>query len=230
MSTWDALFGTELTLLACIARIMVSFCIGSILGVERRMRQHILGMRTLILICVSSTLLMELSLYVPTMNGGTGDGGRIAAQVVSGIGFLGAGAILRTGLNITGLTSSAIIWASAALGLAVGAGLIWQSLIVVVLFQFSLVLLELFEDKFFPAEYSRQIALEFENKRIDMKALTEVLKQHGIRVKNTEISRTMGEKNLKVTLTVKAPKEIDFFAIIDSIKPLGKLSQYRFSD
>jgi len=56
MSTWDALFGTELTLLACIARIMVSFCIGSILGVERRMRQHILGMRTLILICVSFNL------------------------------------------------------------------------------------------------------------------------------------------------------------------------------
>lgn len=230
MFTWNALFGSELTLTACIARILVSFCIGAILGIERRARQHMMGMRTLILICVSSTLLMELSLYIPELNNGNGDAARIAAQVVSGIGFLGAGAILRTGLNITGLTSSGIIWASAALGLAVGAGLIWQSLIVVVLFVLALVYLELFEEKFFPAEYSRLIVLEFENKRIDMAALKAVLKQHGMQVKNTEISRTMGEKNLQVTLTVKAPKEIDFFAVIDSIKPLGKLSQYRFSD
>ncbi len=228
--SWSALFGFDLTLGACIARILVSFCIGAILGIERRMRQHILGMRTLILICVSSTLLMELSLYVPTLNGGTGDGARIAAQVVSGIGFLGAGAILRTGLNITGLTSSGIIWASAALGLAVGAGLVWQSVIVVVLFELSLVFLEIFEDAFFPAEFSKQLFLEFENKRIDMDALTDALKEHGLRVKNTEISRTMGEKNLQITLTVKAPKHIDYFAVIDSIKPLGKLSQYRFTD
>ncbi len=230
MLTWNTLFGPELTLTACIARILVSFCIGAILGIERRMRQHILGMRTLILICVSSTLLMELSLYVPQLNGGNGDGARIAAQVVSGIGFLGAGAILRTGLNITGLTSSGIIWASAALGLAVGAGLVVQSFIVVILLFLALVFFEIFEERFFPAEYSRQIVLEFENKRIDMNGLSDALKQHGMKVKNTEISRTMGEKNLQVTLTVKAPKEIDFFAVIDSIKPLGKLNKYRFSD
>ncbi len=230
MEIWNALTGPELTTTACIARILVSFCIGAVLGVERRMRQHILGMRTLILICVSSTLLMELSLYIPLLNGGNGDGARIAAQVVSGIGFLGAGAILRHGLNVTGLTSSAIIWATAAFGLAVGAGMVVQSLTILVLFEIALILFEIFEERFFPAEYSKQITLEFENKRINMNELKDVMKKHGMQVKNTQISRTMGQKNLQIILTVKAPKEIDFFAVIDSVKSVGKLSQYSFND
>ena len=96
-----------LTVPVCTVRLLLSFVAGCILGLERKFRMQFVGMRTLVLICVSSSLLMMLSVYtvqiaVPL----SGDPARIAAQVVSGIGFLGAGAILRHGLNVRGLTSA----------------------------------------------------------------------------------------------------------------------------
>lgn len=77
----------------CLLKVAVSFFCGIVLGIERRTRQQFIGLRTLILICVSSCLLMQISLYIATLSQGRGDPGRIAAQVVSGIGFIGAGAI-----------------------------------------------------------------------------------------------------------------------------------------
>ena len=98
------------------ARIAASFFCGLLLGFERKTRQHSVGMRTLILISVSSSLLAMLSSIItlePRVTGG--DPTRVAAGVVTGIGFLGAGAILRQGMNIKGLTSAAIIWTAAAI-------------------------------------------------------------------------------------------------------------------
>ena len=115
----------------CLLKVAVSFFCGIVLGIERRTRQQFIGLRTLILICVSSCLLMQISLYIATLSQGRGDPGRIAAQVVSGIGFIGAGAILHQGLNIKGLTSAAIIWTAAALGLAIGAGYLVPSVQIV---------------------------------------------------------------------------------------------------
>jgi len=103
--------------------IMAVVC-GGIIGFEREMRQKPAGFRTNILICVGSTLFMWMSLYMGTqIVPDRGDPARIAAQVVVGIGFLGAGTILHSRGHITGLTSAALIWVVAAIGMAIGAGL-----------------------------------------------------------------------------------------------------------
>ena len=126
----------------CIIKLCLSFVCGFILGIERKSRQQTVGMRTLILISVSSTLLALLSSYMALVNDiHQGDPSRIAAGVVSGIGFLGGGAILHQGLNIKGLTSAAIIWAAAALGLAIGSGLYIQSFAALAIIVFSLLIL-----------------------------------------------------------------------------------------
>ena len=97
--------------------------LGGIIGFERELAGKPAGLRTNILICIGAALLMDVSLRVSVIDGkGIGDPGRIAAQIVSGIGFLGAGTILQGQGVVTGLTSAATIWVVAAIGMTVGAG------------------------------------------------------------------------------------------------------------
>ncbi len=108
-----------------IVKMALALVIGGLIGIERSLGDHPAGLRTHILVCAGATLIMIISLDVPTRFFGLteSDPARIAAQVVSGIGFLGAGTILREGTTVRGLTTAASLWITAALGLAVGAGL-----------------------------------------------------------------------------------------------------------
>jgi putative Mg2+ transporter-C (MgtC) family protein len=108
------------------AKLLTAILAGGAVGLERELRHKPAGLRTNILICLGSALLMDLSMRIATPVGG--DPGRIAAQVVTGIGFLGAGTILHTRGTITGLTSAATIWVVAAIGLTVGAGFLFEAL------------------------------------------------------------------------------------------------------
>src|SRR5688572_6320215 len=103
-----------------IQRLLLSAGLGAVLGLEREWRQKYAGLRTNILIALGSTLFTVMSIDLSTASGG--DPTRVAAQIVTGIGFLGAGAIMRTGSGIRGLTTAAMIWVNAAVGVAVGGG------------------------------------------------------------------------------------------------------------
>jgi len=107
-----------------LPKALLAVACGGLIGVEREMKQNPAGFRTNILICLGSMLIMWLSIRVATglIPGSTGDPGRIAAQVVTGIGFLGAGTILHSRGHITGLTSAAMIWVVSAIGMVIGAG------------------------------------------------------------------------------------------------------------
>jgi putative Mg2+ transporter-C (MgtC) family protein len=102
-----------------VLRLLLAAGLGAAIGVERELRQKPAGLRTNILIAVGSALFTVMSIVI-AREGGTPD--RIAAQVVTGIGFLGAGAILRHGTTIHGMTTAATIWVNAAVGMAAGAG------------------------------------------------------------------------------------------------------------
>lgn len=108
------------------AKLLIAILAGGAVGLERELRRKPAGLRTNILICLGSALLMDLSMRIAGPSGG--DPGRIAAQVVTGIGFLGAGTILHTRGTISGLTSAATIWVVAAIGLTVGAGFLFEAL------------------------------------------------------------------------------------------------------
>lgn len=96
--------------------------LGGAIGLERQIAGKPAGLRTNILICLGSALMMDLSINLAGADGRVGDPARLAAQVITGIGFLGAGTIMQAKGTITGLTSAATIWAVAAIGLSVGAG------------------------------------------------------------------------------------------------------------
>ena len=104
-------------------RLLVSVVIGSLIGIEREKHGRAAGIRTHILVCLGSALTSLMSIFISEMLGASGDVFRISAQVISGIGFLGAGMIILKGDNvITGLTTAAGVWATAIIGIAVGYG------------------------------------------------------------------------------------------------------------
>ena len=102
-------------------RLLLAALIGALLGLEREWRQKTAGLRTNILIAVGTTTLTLMSIEFAAGVPGA-DPGRIAAQIVTGVGFLGAGAIMRTDNGIQGLTTAATVWVNAALSVAVGGG------------------------------------------------------------------------------------------------------------
>jgi putative Mg2+ transporter-C (MgtC) family protein len=102
-----------------IGRMFLAAALGAVIGLERELRQKEAGLRTNILITMGAALFTIMSIEI---SGPNGDAGRIAAQIVTGIGFLGGGAILHTKGSIQGLTTAATIWMNAAIGVAAGAG------------------------------------------------------------------------------------------------------------
>ena len=102
-------------------RLLTAALLGALLGFEREVRQKSAGLRTNILIAIGSALFTLMS-YEMASEAAGGDPGRIAAQIVTGIGFLGAGAIMRTHAGVQGLTTAATVWVNAAVGVAAGGG------------------------------------------------------------------------------------------------------------
>jgi len=139
-----------------VIRLCLAFAAGGIIGLERSSRRQVAGLRTHILIAVGAACLMLLSIWLPqNLNGpNTGDPGRIAAQVVSGMGFLGAGAIIRLGNNIRGLTTAASLWLVAAIGMTIGAGMYVAAITAVILALITLMLLNKVERKIFPEDWT----------------------------------------------------------------------------
>lgn len=112
-----------------IFRLGLAFTLGALVGLERQFRQKSAGLRTNTLVSVGSAAFVLLSLSLVD-GANMGDPSRVAGQIVSGIGFLGAGVIMRTGMTVQGLNTAATIWCSAAVGTLAGAGLWKQSILV----------------------------------------------------------------------------------------------------
>lgn len=126
-------------------KLVLAAVLGGIIGIEREMRDKPAGLRTNILICVGSTLFMSISTQVAALLGG--DPTRIAAQIISGIGFLGAGAVLHSHGFVLGLTTAATIWVVAGVGMALGSGMYSVAIFTTAMSLVILYFLSLLEDK-----------------------------------------------------------------------------------
>jgi putative Mg2+ transporter-C (MgtC) family protein len=137
--------------LELIERLLLAAVLGGVLGLEREFRHKAAGLRTNMLISVGSALFTVMSIELTAR---TGDPSRVAAQIVTGVGFLGAGAIMRTGGGVHGLTTAATIWVNAAVGVAVGAGsykVAFSAAGVTILVLLVLYPIELWLDRHFPS-------------------------------------------------------------------------------
>ncbi|MBP3401649.1 MAG: MgtC/SapB family protein [Clostridia bacterium] len=113
----------DFNIVSILLRLILAMMFGGTIGLERGKQGRAAGMRTHIFVCLGATLVTMIGFYANNVLGSTGDPLRVAAQVVSGIGFLGVGTILLKGrFQITGLTTAAGLWCAAAIGIALGAG------------------------------------------------------------------------------------------------------------
>src|SRR5499427_1343997 len=126
-------------------RLVLAAVLGGIIGLERKIRDKPAGLRTNMLICVGSALYMSLSAEIAQLLGG--DPTRIAAQIISGIGFLGAGAVLHSHGFVVGLTTAATIWVVAGVGMALGAGMYKVAIFATAMSLATLYFLEFIEQK-----------------------------------------------------------------------------------
>ena len=218
----------------CVIKLLATTLCGALLGLERMHHNQVIGMRTLILITVSSALLSILSSYMATasifMTPERGDPTRIAAGVISGIGFLGGGAIMKQGLNIKGLTSAAIIWTAASFGLAIGAGLYVQVGVALIISLSILIGLEKINTKFFPATRSKSLHLCFENETLDMNKISQTIKKHGMKIADVNTSRAISVKRIILHYCVQAPREDNFDELIADLNKIGTLSEFSITD
>jgi putative Mg2+ transporter-C (MgtC) family protein len=164
-----------------LIRILVAAAFGGVLGVERDIHGRGAGLRTHLLVSAGAALFMILSTHVaafdvliPSGFSKVTDPGRIAAQIITGIGFLGAGVILKEGITIRGLTTAACLWIAAAIGMAAGAGLYVIATTVTVLALFTLVVLRQLE-RFYRKDIYRDLEVTVPNE-VDIRQVVEKVK------------------------------------------------------
>lgn len=211
-------------------RILVSSLCGLLLGLERRSKQHPVGIRTLVLISISSTLLSILSINMADAGIGHGDPTRIAAGVVTGIGFIGGGAILRQGFNIRGITTAAIIFSASAIGLACGAELYIPTAITLLISIFVLYALNKVERKLFPAAKNKQLTLTFQGNIPSEEIIITILKKYGLIIHDLNMEYSVDNNQSKLIYTIKTPDSLDTANLASELKNINNLVSFTLAD
>lgn len=190
-------------------RILLSAVLGALVGLERTKRQKEAGIRTHCIIACAAAVFMILSKYAfvdpaDVLGSRGADGARIAAQVVSGISFLGAGVIFKNGNSIRGLTTAAGIWATSAIGMAIGAGMYWVGLITTVIMMVAQVVLHRFPVAG-DAAVTQELAVSMADTPELHQALTRLLNDHGGCVTDSALSRDNVHITMELTVRLAEP-------------------------
>lgn len=196
-----------------ILRLALATILGGLIGLERESRNRPAGLRTHILVSLGSCLLMLVSMY--GFEGG--DPARLAAQVVSGIGFLGAGTILRDGNNIRGLTTAASLWVSGGIGLAIGNGYYAGAIITGLIVIFSLVSLGFFEKQLFSSSLTT-IHITCEERIGLISDIASIVASNCLKIKDIKFKQNddcdYENPPVTISLTLKIPDNFSTSALV----------------
>lgn len=205
----------ELNLLSILVRIMLALLVGGALGLERSRKNRAAGFRTYMLVCLGSALVMMTNQYVTKYYPGA-DPVRMGAQVISGIGFLGAGTILLTGRSqVRGITTAAGLWAAACCGLAIGIGFYEGALLGGFAVLIVMALLRGVDHRLHQNDKQIDLYLEFDNGHA-LKEFIVFARQGGYDIVDLHLSSNKLSKDLplSVTLSVISPVRVSHTAVI----------------
>ncbi len=221
LSIFDFQRTGTIDLLTVSVRLVIALLCGGIIGIERERKQRPAGFRTHILICIGAAMTTLTSQYIAFDLKASTDLARLGAQVIAGIGFIGAGTIIVTKRkNVKGLTTAAGLWASAIVGLCTGAGFIEGALITTVI----IVIAELFLSRFeyFMISNSRTINILVEfNGTTNLTSIMDVVKESSSYVRDIEITKSNnGENNSCAIFSLKMPRKTSHERLLNIIASL----------
>ena len=207
----------------CMFRLILSMVLGMIVGAERKRKGQIAGIRTFALISMGACLAMLLSIYVPQVYLGlkNGDPGRIAAQVITGIGFLGGGAMIHMKGAVRGLTTAAGIWMTAIIGMAVGIGMYLCSIGATLLILLTLVVFEQYEKRRRLGQESKVINLTVRGIVSDIEPYKEVFSRHDVHLSTFYVEYDYEHDRTDLNFVVLVHTYTNFLPILTEISKVG---------
>lgn len=220
-----------------IIRLALATLLGSIIGFERQRREWAAGLRTHMLVCVGSALVMIVSAYgfsdVINKPGIVLDPSRVAAQVISGIGFLGAGTILFMKNEVVrGLTTAAGLWTVAAIGLAVGGGLYLAAAITTFLVFIILAAIKPLEERVFRKNKYNGLKLTVKRNQVNLEHIQQTLTKHGIIIKEVRISPAFNDNGdndeVSIYIQKQSARNKNILTVVDDIRKLHAVNTVDF--
>jgi putative Mg2+ transporter-C (MgtC) family protein len=204
-----------------ILKLLVSIVVGGLIGAEREFRDRAAGFRTIILICVGATLFTIFSLKL----GGLEDPVRVAANIVTGVGFLGAGVLMRDGGRVTGLTTAATIWLSASLGMGIAAADYGLTMVATIAVLAVLWLFPAIEHRIETAREARSYELTFKINYDKFKQIEEQFGKHGLRVRSHKQIKK-GEDMIAIWDVIGSPVNHD--KVVEKMFADADIKEFRF--
>ena len=203
-----------------ILRILVGASLGSVVGYERERQDQPAGLRTHMILVIGATLAMVLSVnlgYLFARPGTPADPARLAAQVISGIGFLGAGAILRYGFTVKGLTTATSLWTMAIVGMAVGAGYYLIGVVTTALMLVVLALLNVIENRFVRTSVSRYISIEASYHQGLVKSVRHIVQEFSDDLVSFNIQKHVKNKRLRIQIVARVSRDQTLEDLIETL-------------
>lgn len=219
---------SEWTIQNLIIRVVVSMVLGGVIGLDRGMKHRGAGTKTITVVCLASTLVMLTEQYIQINFPGLANMNRLAAQVISGVGFIGVGTIIISKHRVRGLTTAATLWASACVGLAVGIGFIEGGVLITAVMLISLHVLPFVEK--FATRHSRycNVFLDLEKSQ-DLHVVIQDLKEAGITIDSMDMSENRGaEGDISVHLVLYVKKAMVRTEIYDILTKSNKVTSVDF--
>jgi putative Mg2+ transporter-C (MgtC) family protein len=213
------------TFLDTLQGIGLAAVMGGLIGLERELHGQAAGLRTHMVVSIGAALMMIISIDIATGGGRHGDPGRVAAQVVSGVGFLGAGAIMRFGTTVKGLTTAACLWTAAGVGLACGAQYLREAGLATAFVLLSTFIFERIEHAFIHGANLMTFRILAKDEAGLLGRAEAVLTSHGVQIKNVGVNKEIAGNTVRLTVLGKAPKTIDVDALVREISALPGLSR-----
>ena len=211
----------EVTLLAVFLRLLAAVICGGVIGLERGLKNRPAGLRTYMLVCVGACLIMVTNQYLFQVTQ-SGDPMRLGAQVVSGIGFLGAGTIVVTKHNqIRGLTTAAGLWAAAGVGLALGVGFYEAALVAGFLIFVILTLMQHWDNRMHRKTKVFELYIEL-SEELGIGALIRRIRALDLEIDDIQLEHdsALEEGTRAVIATLKSKKRVDHMVLMDKIRKL----------
>lgn len=215
--------GLNVTFGNSVFRLVLSMILGMMVGAERKRKGQIAGIRTFALISMGACLAMLLSIYVPQEYLGlkNGDPGRIAAQVITGIGFLGGGAMIQMKGSVRGLTTAAGIWLTAIIGMAVGVGMYICALAATILCLLVLVAFEWYEKLTNVGQESKVINAKINEIIKDMKPYTDLFDEMGVHVSTFYVQYDYESRLTEVNFVILVRMHYNILPVIHRMRELS---------